>query len=238
MEKTGGRRIYNINPRAKYLSQEIDPTIFQQNTEGKHSKNKGLHQNLRVWMKIILGTIQHRPTSNSSDYINTDQKCILYYIHKGLKLCLPALLFKYLKDSIKDTRNNMKTRNYIPLEDVTIDIGRPLNARNLKSMGRNFWVKTSAFKLKGLSEQVRYDFIKDVGIRLQARLAREDEENVKKEAEEQARTEEEQRIREAEEKVVAVAAAAEAGAKALADVEEAAHIAVKEAAKARADALT
>ncbi|KAI5384544.1 hypothetical protein KIW84_071520 [Lathyrus oleraceus] len=28
MEKTGGRRIYNINPRAKYLSQEINPTIF------------------------------------------------------------------------------------------------------------------------------------------------------------------------------------------------------------------
>ncbi|KAI5407495.1 hypothetical protein KIW84_053668 [Lathyrus oleraceus] len=140
------------------VSYEINPTIFQQNAEGKHSKNKELHQNLRVWLKIILGTIHHRPASNSSDYINTDQKCILYYIHKGPKLYLPALLFKYLRDSVKDTRNNMKTRNYIPLgrlisdvliesglvdhliqlrlmEDVTIDIGRPLNARNLKSMG-------------------------------------------------------------------------------------------------------
>lgn len=29
MDKTGGRRIYNINPRAKYLSQKIKPTIFQ-----------------------------------------------------------------------------------------------------------------------------------------------------------------------------------------------------------------
>ncbi|KAI5443690.1 hypothetical protein KIW84_012372 [Lathyrus oleraceus] len=158
MEKTEGRHIYNINPREKYLSQEINPTIFQQSAEGKHSKNKELHQNLRVWLKIILGTIHHRPASNSSDYINTDQKCILYCIHKGLKLCLPAFLFKYLRDSVKDTRNNMKTMNYIPLgrlisdvliesglvdhliqlrlmEDVTIDTGRPLNARNLKSMG-------------------------------------------------------------------------------------------------------
>ncbi|XP_050885576.1 uncharacterized protein LOC127091084 [Lathyrus oleraceus] len=157
MEKTGGKRIYNINPRAKYISQEIVPTIFKQNPEGKTSKNKELHQNLRVWLKIILGTIHHRPTSNSSDYINTDQKCVLYCLHKGLKLNLPSLLFKYLRDSVRDTRNHMKPRNYIPLgrlisdvlmeigmvdhlifinmmEDVTVDVGKPLNARNMKSM--------------------------------------------------------------------------------------------------------
>jgi hypothetical protein len=48
MEKAGGRRIYNINPRAKYLFHEINPTIFQKNVEGKHSKNKEHHQNLGV----------------------------------------------------------------------------------------------------------------------------------------------------------------------------------------------
>lgn len=72
MKRTGGRMIYNINPREKYISQEIVLTIFKENPEGKTSKNKELHQNLRVWLKIILGTIHHRPTSNSSDYINTD----------------------------------------------------------------------------------------------------------------------------------------------------------------------
>lgn len=108
-------------------------------------------------MKIILGTIHHRPTSNSSDYINTDQKCILYFLHKGLKLKLPSLLFKYLRDLVRDTRNNMKPINYIPIgrlifdvliesgmvdhlisinmmEDVTVDVGKPLNSRNMKSM--------------------------------------------------------------------------------------------------------
>lgn len=108
-------------------------------------------------MKIILGTIHHLLTSNSLDYINTNQKCILYFLHKGLKLNLYALLFKYLRDSVRDTRNHMKPRNYIPLgrlisddliesglvdhmishnlmEDVTVDVGKPLNARNLKSM--------------------------------------------------------------------------------------------------------
>ena len=123
MEKAGGRRIYNINPRAKYMSQEIIPTIFSQNPEGRtSSKNQELHKNLRVWLKIILGCIHHRPSSSSSDYVNTDQKCILYYLHKGLKLNLPSLLFKYLRDSIRDTRNNMKRRDYIPMGRLILDV--------------------------------------------------------------------------------------------------------------------
>lgn len=75
-----------------------------------------------------------------------------------MKLNLPFLLLKYLRDSIRDTRNNMKPRNYIPLgrlisnvlvenglvdhlislnlmECVTVDVGKPHNGRNLKSMG-------------------------------------------------------------------------------------------------------
>ena len=119
MEKTGGRRIYNINPRAKYMSQKVILTIFSHNSEGKSYKNKELHQNLRVWLKIILGTIHYRPSSSSSDYINTDQKCILYCLHKGLKLNLLYLIFKYLRDFVRDTRNNMKPENYIPLGRLT-----------------------------------------------------------------------------------------------------------------------
>lgn len=158
MEKAGGRRIYNINPKAKYMSQEIIPTIFSQNPEGRTSKNQELHQNSRVWLKIILGYIHPCPSSSSSDYVNTYKKCILYCLHKGLKLNLPYLLFKYLRDSVRDTRSNMKPRNYIPLgrlildvliesglvdhlislnlmEDIIMDVGKPLNGRNLKSMG-------------------------------------------------------------------------------------------------------
>ncbi|XP_050909736.1 eukaryotic translation initiation factor 4 gamma-like [Lathyrus oleraceus] len=104
------------------------------------------------------------------------------------------------------------------------------------------WITSESFKLKGLFEQVHNDFIRDADIRLQARLAREDEEKVRKEAEEKARLEEEQRTREDEEKVVgevvAVAAAAEAEAQAKAEAEEVARVVVEEAAKASADALT
>ncbi|XP_050914948.1 uncharacterized protein LOC127129881 [Lathyrus oleraceus] len=92
---------------------------------------------------------------------------------------------------------------------------------------------SEAFKLKCLFEQVRNDFIRDTGERLQTRFAREEEEKARREAEEKARVEEEQRVREVAEKVVA-----EAEAKAKADAEEAAHIAAEEAAKASTDALT
>lgn len=157
METVGCRRIYNINHMEKYMSHEIIPSIFAQNPDKKTS-NKEIHQHLRVWLKIILGTIHRRPASRSLDYINTDQKCILYCLHKGLKLNLPSLLFKYLRDSVRDTRNNMKPRNNIPLgrlisdvliesgmvdhlisnnmmEYVTVDVGKHLNSKNLKSMG-------------------------------------------------------------------------------------------------------
>lgn len=113
---------------------------------------------MRVWLKIILGTLHHRSSSISFDYINTNQKCIIYCLHKGLKLNLHSLLFKYLSDYVRDTRNNMKPRNYIPLgrlifdiliesglvdhlislnlmEDIIVDLRKPLNGRNLKSMG-------------------------------------------------------------------------------------------------------
>ncbi|XP_050876746.1 uncharacterized protein LOC127080469 [Lathyrus oleraceus] len=96
---------------------------------------------------------------------------------------------------------------------------------------------SEAFKLKSLSEQVRNDFIREAGERLQARLFREAEEKARREGEEKARVEEEQMVREATKKVAAKAAAAEAEAKVKADAEEAAHIAVEEAAKASNDAL-
>ncbi|XP_050885302.1 eukaryotic translation initiation factor 4 gamma-like [Lathyrus oleraceus] len=98
------------------------------------------------------------------------------------------------------------------------------------------------FKLKGLSRQACNDFIRDAGIRLQDRLAREAEEKARKEAEEKARLEEEQIIREVEEKDIveaaAIVATVEAEAKAKTEAEEAACIAAEETAKANADTLT
>ncbi|XP_050919651.1 uncharacterized protein LOC127137212 [Lathyrus oleraceus] len=101
------------------------------------------------------------------------------------------------------------------------------------------WMTSEVFKLKGLSEQVRNDYVRDAEVRLEGCLAREVKDKARKEAEERARLEaEEQAIKEAEEKVGVEAASIEAEAKAKADAEEATHIVAEEAAKAKEVALT
>lgn len=98
---------------------------------------------------------------------------------------------------------------------------------------------SEVFKLKGLSEQVKNDFIREVGERLQARLDREVEERARRETKKKAWLEEEEKSRrEVAEKVITEVTATKAEAKAKADAEEAAHIAAEEAAKAKDAALT
>lgn len=87
---------------------------------------------------------------------------------------------------------------------------------------------SEVFKLKGLSEQVRNDYIKGAEERLEAHLAQEAEERARKEAEERDAAKEEA------EKVVV----AEAEAKAKVDAEEDGRIAVEETAKTYEVALT
>lgn len=99
---------------------------------------------------------------------------------------------------------------------------------------------SEVFKLKGLSKQVKNDYIKDTEERLEARMVKEAEEKALKEAEEKARLEaEEQERKEAEEKVVAEAVAAiEVEAKAKAGAKEEAHIVEEEATKGTEVTLT
>lgn len=84
---------------------------------GKHSRKiKDLHSDRRFGARILLGCINPRPITNSSDYINDDQQYIPYYIESGKKVNLLALLFLYLRDTIRDTRDGSKRiKSYIPL---------------------------------------------------------------------------------------------------------------------------
>src|ERR1044072_1761981 len=84
------------------------------------------------WHKIFLGCLNPRPHSSSADHININQKYYLYCLKKGKKLCLPFILFHYLKKSIISTRTtasgeNEKKPRYIPfgrlLSDILIESG-------------------------------------------------------------------------------------------------------------------
>ena len=126
--------------------------------EKPYSSPKNLHENLRIWFKIILGCIHPRPSLNSQDYINTDQKYMLYYLSSGNKINFPSILFKYLREMVKETRNGTpKLRKWIPLgssisdilfesklvhkmmevgmtKEVDFEIGKNFNGGNLKNM--------------------------------------------------------------------------------------------------------
>ncbi|XP_050896622.1 uncharacterized protein LOC127103401 [Lathyrus oleraceus] len=101
------------------------------------------------------------------------------------------------------------------------------------------WMTSEVFKLKGLYEQVRNDYLREAEERLEARLAREAEEKARLKAEEKARLEAEDKARkEVKEKAADEVVATEVEAKAKADAEEATHIDAEEAAKLMEVALT
>lgn len=70
---------------------DISLVIFKEGTNFADEKGpsaKDLTNNLRVWFKIIFGCINHKPSTHSSNYINTYQKIMLFLIEKGVKLGL------------------------------------------------------------------------------------------------------------------------------------------------------
>ncbi|XP_058750455.1 uncharacterized protein LOC131623463 [Vicia villosa] len=98
-------------------------------TTGQGSNNtKDLKAPYRIWDKILLGCIHHRKATVSPTYINQDQQYLLYCIGKGQRIDLPYLLFMYMRNHVKDSREQVKLknqkikRNIIPLGRLISDI--------------------------------------------------------------------------------------------------------------------
>lgn len=68
-----GKRIHSAKINARREAY-ITLVIFKEGTNLEDDKGPGakdLTRHLRVWFKIIIGFIHHRPNTNSSDYINS-----------------------------------------------------------------------------------------------------------------------------------------------------------------------
>ena len=159
----GGKRIYGKDNKSSFVRSTINREIFSNFAPDKTEyKSKSLIPQLRIWHKIILGCINPRPSTSSSDYINANQKYMLYYLMKHEKICLPSILFYYLRDSIPKTRTTANEGKKVPTcipfgrllsdifvenglvafleeaqftQDLQASVGEVLNARNLKNMG-------------------------------------------------------------------------------------------------------
>lgn len=100
---------------------DIAGVIFQ---DGKNSSNaKNLHNHLRIWLKKFMGCVHNIPSTNSFDYINIDQKYMMYYLSSRTKMNITYILFKYLRELVKETRNETpKPIKWIPLGRLISDI--------------------------------------------------------------------------------------------------------------------
>ena len=104
-----------------FLNKELYTDYSPEKTD---YKLKTLHPKLRTWHRIILGCINPRPSTNSADYINTNQKYMLYCLKKHKKLCLPFIIFEYLKDLINKSRTtagNKRVLKSIPFSRLLSD---------------------------------------------------------------------------------------------------------------------
>ena len=93
-------------------------------TSGQPSnKIKHLKDYFRIWAKTIMGCINHGKPTSSPDYINIDQQFLLYFIATKAKVNLPHLLFNHLRTSVKETREDERTkRDWTPLGRLISDI--------------------------------------------------------------------------------------------------------------------
>ena len=70
-----------------------------------------------------MGYINHKKPTSSPDYINIDKQFMLYFISKKTRINLPHLLFNPPRTSVKETREEKRTkRDWIPMGKLISDI--------------------------------------------------------------------------------------------------------------------
>src|SRR3954469_22270812 len=121
---------------------------------------KDLRDVYRIWTKILLGCFYHRKGTHASDFINNDQRYILYCIATKKKVDVIYIIFNHMWKAVKDSRNAFRKENagtIIPfgriitnllvhskiveslesegtIKDLAVTTGACLNAFSLKKM--------------------------------------------------------------------------------------------------------
>ncbi|XP_057448943.1 uncharacterized protein LOC130740368 [Lotus japonicus] len=122
-----GYRFQANDSKLRAVKDTINSVLYENWKPGKSDyKTRELHPDLRIWHKIMLNCFNPRPIGSSPDYINFNQKVMLYFIKTGQKICLPYFLFNYLKDCIRRSRTtDVVTKNtikYIPFGRLLSDL--------------------------------------------------------------------------------------------------------------------
>src|SRR4051812_2170925 len=137
---------------------DVLSTLYPNVKKTKYVKN--LRDVYRIWTKILLGCFYHRKGTHASDFINNDQRYILYCIATKKKVDVIYIIFNHLWKAVKDSRNAFRKENsgtIIPfgriitnllvhsktveslesegiIKDLAVTSGACLNAFSLKKM--------------------------------------------------------------------------------------------------------
>src|ERR1044072_149743 len=86
------------------LYKKNSTVITLQRSPERNTRFKILIPKFRTWHMIVPGCINPRPPNSSADYINTNQKYMMYCLKKHKKLCLPFIILQYLRHIIFKSR--------------------------------------------------------------------------------------------------------------------------------------
>ncbi|XP_057426072.1 uncharacterized protein LOC130719461 [Lotus japonicus] len=160
MEFQQGKRIKNVDANVPGMRKLVNFSIYDNLTMDRTKYAiKDLKPQMKIWQNIFISCIH--PRTGETDYLNATQKVIMYYISRGEPVCLPFLLFNYLKECVEKSRTtggeNKMSISYIPYgrllsdiftqnrlvkalfdlglhDDLAMTIGDPLNGTKLKRM--------------------------------------------------------------------------------------------------------
>ncbi|XP_057455771.1 uncharacterized protein LOC130746982 [Lotus japonicus] len=161
MEFQQGKRIKNVEANVAGMRTVVNKALYDNWSYQKTKYSiKDLKSEMKIWQKIFMHCIH--PRTGGTDYLNATQKVIMYYISTGELICLPFLLFNYLKECVEKSRTTTGSENkrfiyYIPYgrllsdifvqnklvktlsdlglhEDLAMTIGDALNGIKLKKM--------------------------------------------------------------------------------------------------------
>src|SRR3954471_11912422 len=97
---------------------DVLSTLYSNVKKTKHVKD--LREVYRIWTKILLGCFYHRKGTHASDFINNDQRYILYCIATQKKVDAIYIIFNHMWKAVKDSRNAFRKEN----AGTTIPFGR------------------------------------------------------------------------------------------------------------------
>src|SRR4051812_1436816 len=97
---------YEIDQRADW--EEVLTTLY---TDVKETKRvKDMRDLYKIWTKILLGCFYHRKQTHAADFVNNEQKYILYCIATKKKVNVIYIIFNHMWNAVRDSRNAFRVK--------------------------------------------------------------------------------------------------------------------------------